>query len=173
MSIYLETPKTQPRCGIETEKDPTKARHFKDILRETGTFFYETPAWVIVSAIAGAAFAVIYAPLAYPFLGAAAGAFLARATIKILDIAYPEKMKSFKKDVLEFQKKLSWLHFVAFSIAVAVSFLFPIAGLAASLCVGAYKGLVTQVEETKFKQHKHARFHPGHSQSFTPQFVEV
>lgn len=124
----------------------------KDGFRKVGTFIYETPYTIVALVVIGVALLILFPEFAPPFLGAAGAHTLTRLAVKIINLYYSEKMVNFKEKIYDFDQKYSRVVYIAFLVAVAICYVSPIAGFIVTVGLGIYKGLIAEVEISKFKQ---------------------
>jgi hypothetical protein len=124
----------------------------KNILRETGTFLYETPMWVVAVAIVGIVLLVLHPPFAAPFLLLSSAVIFTRLAVKIIQTYDPQILSDFRERFYEFQKNHSYILYLASTAFITGTVFSPAIGAVISTALGVYKGMVVEIDVFKYKQ---------------------
>lgn len=125
---------------------------FQKLLKACGNFVYQTPGIIQASLVCGVALAVLFPPLAPPFLGVAASTVLSRLVIKIMDSYNRLTLAKIKERVSNFHQQYSKVQYIAFLVALFAFAVNPFAGLLLSCGVGVYKGILVENTICKSKE---------------------
>lgn len=152
MSIQDYTPQDVKISFDYKPKNSDFGEKIKDGFRKAGTFIYETPLWVVASAIIGIAFLIFYPPYAAPFLGVVGATVLTRIVVKIIETFNPKQLKISRENIFKFQQKHPYILYLAIITSLVVTAFCPIGGAVISSTVGIYKGMVVEIDIFKYKQ---------------------
>lgn len=121
-------------------------------LQEASIFIYETPVSIVATAVAGVALSIFFTSLGSICLGIVLGSTMSRIAIKIIDHYNSHYLIDLKSKAIETNNKYPKLWMIGYLFATCVSSISPGAGLAISLCYGAFKGIIIQVDVYKYNQ---------------------
>ena len=124
----------------------------KDTLSRAATFVYETPLSVIATTVAGIAACVFAPSLAPPLLALAGTVMLTRVAVKVLERYNLDLFIEFNEKMEQIDSKYGKLYYMAFTVTILTSMMFPVMGIALGIGVGVYKGLIVELQIQKIKQ---------------------